>query len=261
MARIETQYVLVGRDRTQGAFRSLDGNLRKARRAVNSFAAAFAAVGTTRAIRGIVEAGLSVDRFQRGLQVATGSAEGAAREFEFVTRVSNDLGLSLESTAQSYTSLAAAARGTSLQGNATREIFVGISQASRALGLSADQTRGALTAVEQIISKGRVSAEELRQQLGERLPGAFQIAARSIGVTTEELDKLLASGALASEDFLPQFADQLQTEFAGAAAEASRDAAASFERLSTSIFQLKASIAESGVLDALAALADGIRRV
>jgi hypothetical protein len=33
----------------------------------------------------------------------------------------------------------------------------------------------ALTATAQVFSKGKVSAEELRQQIGERLPGAFTL--------------------------------------------------------------------------------------
>ena len=41
------------------------------------------------------------------------------------------------------------------------------------MGLSADQTSGVLLALQQMISKGTVQAEELRGQLGERLPGAL----------------------------------------------------------------------------------------
>lgn len=202
-----------------------------------------------------------MDRFQRGLEVATGSADAARREFGFVSNVARDLGLNLESTADAYTGLAAAARGTALEGQSTRDVFLGVSQASRALGLSAEQTRGALRAVEQIISKGTVQAEELRGQLGERLPGAFQIAARAIGVTTEELNKMLEQGEVIADEFLPRFADQLQKEFSEKATQAAQDAAASFERLRNSIFELKVSIANSGVLDALASFSDGIRKL
>ena len=59
--------------------------------------------------------------------------------------------------------------------------------------LSAYESEGAFKALEQMLSKGKVSAEELRGQLGERIPGAFQIAARAMGMTTSELDKFMSS--------------------------------------------------------------------
>ena len=82
------------------------------------------------------------------------------------------------------------------------------------MGLSADDTRGALRALEQIVSKGTVSAEELRGQLGERLPGAFQIASRAMGVTTQELGEMLQRGEVLVEDLLPKLAKELRSSVA-----------------------------------------------
>jgi tape measure domain-containing protein len=238
--------------------------LKKSSREANKFAGnvrrtlgTLAALGgTTFAIKGIVDAAIKMQQFERALKVATGSADGARREMQFVTDTANKLGLSLEITAQSYSKLAAASRGTALQGKAARDIFVGISEASRVLGLSAAQTGGALTAIEQIISKGKVSAEELRGQLGERLPGAFQLAARSIGVTTSELDVMLRKGELLAEDLLPSLAKELHDTFGPEVEAAANDAQAALNRFSTAVFQLKVAIAESGLLDAMARLAE-----
>jgi tape measure domain-containing protein len=49
--------------------------------------------------------------------------------------------------------------------------------------------RGIFKALEQMLSKGNVQAEELRGQLGERLPGAIYFSAKALGVTTRELNK------------------------------------------------------------------------
>ena len=154
--------------------------------------------------------------------------------------------------------LAAAARGTRLEGEATRDIFSAVGEAARALGLSTADQSGVFTALEQIISKDVVSAEELRGQLGERLPGAFQIAARAVGVTTRELGEMLQKGELLAEDFLPRFAAALREEF-GAAADAAGDtASAAFTRLDNAIVVLKRTVAGTGILDCFAALADDI---
>ena len=80
-----------------------------------------------------------------------------------------------------------------------------VSKAATTLGLSSSEADGALLAVSQMMSKGTVQAEELRGQLGERLPGAFQIAARAMGVSTSELGKMLEAGQVIAEDFLPQY--------------------------------------------------------
>jgi tape measure domain-containing protein len=77
------------------------------------------------------------------------------------------------------------------------------------MGLSAEDTEGIFLALGQMISKGTVQAEELRGQLGERLPGAFNLAAQAMGVTTAQLDKMLQNGQVVAKDFLPKFANEL----------------------------------------------------
>jgi hypothetical protein len=84
-----------------------------------------------------------------------------------------------------------------------------------------------------------VSMEELRGQLAERIPGAFQIAARSMNLTEQELFKLIATGQLAATDFLPKFANQLSSETADGVAGASNTAQSSLTRLKTAITEIQ----------------------
>jgi tape measure domain-containing protein len=198
---------------------------------------------------GLVSASIQFDKINNALTAATGSAQGAAAEYEFVRATANRLGLSLSDVAEQYSKLAAAARGTTLAGDATRNIFEAVSSASRVLGLSAAETGGALTAIQQIISKGTVSSEELRGQLGERLPGAFQIAARAMGVTTAELGKLLEQGLIPSTEFLPKFAEELKKSFAGDISTAANGTQAAIERLKNTLFETQVSLAKGGFLD------------
>jgi tape measure domain-containing protein len=79
--------------------------------------------------------------------------------------------------------------------------------------LSNDDLKGSLNALSQMISKGTVSAEELRGQLGERLPGAFNLAAKAMGVTTAELGKMLENGEIMAGDLLPKLALELNKTF------------------------------------------------
>jgi tape measure domain-containing protein len=214
------------------------------------------------AIEGVKKASaaaMELDKIKNALQATIGSAEGAKVEYAFVREEANRLGLSLQTAAKDYTSLTAATKGTSLAGEQTRKIFTSVSEASAVLGLSADETSGALMAVQQMISKGTVSAEELRGQLGERLPGAFQIAARAMGVSTAELGKMLEAGTVATEEFLPKFSEEIKKTFSDGLPGAIGSARAEFERLQNTIFETAAAVGQSGLNQGLAEAAALLR--
>lgn len=222
---------------------------------------AVGALFTAQSIGNVVRTTLAFDKLEQKLRFATGSSQAAAQEMAFVRAEAQRLGVDLLSTGDAYASVAAAARGTVLEGQATREIFSSIAEASRVLGLSVDDTNGILRAVNQIISKGVVSSEELRQQIGERLPGAFQIAARAMGVTTEELNEMLQRGEVMAEDLLPRLARELRSSVANDLPDAVNGASSSFARLNTALDELANSIGDSGLIDLLAAVADGITKL
>ncbi|MCK7461129.1 MAG: tape measure protein [Sphingobacterium sp.] len=134
----------------------------------------------------------------------------AQRELAYVREVVDFLGLDIKSTSKQFLDLTAAAKGTVMEGRATKDIFEAVATAMARLGKTSDETSGAFLAIQQMISKGKVQAEELRGQLGERLPGAFSLAARAMGVTGAELNKLLELGKVTAEDLLPRLADELE---------------------------------------------------
>ena len=203
-------------------------------------------------IRALAQTAIQYQRIDRALQTVFGSTSAARREFQFIEEEAGRLGLRLATTAQDYAKLAAAAQGTTLEGQQLREIFIGVNEASTVLGLTAEQTSGALTAIEQIISKGVVSAEELRGQLGERIPGAFQVAARAMGVTTQELGKMLESGELLAEDLLPKLATEFRNLYSDDAVAASSEATGQLNRFRNELDNLAKSFGKSGFLDELA---------
>lgn len=256
MSTATTQINITAQDSTAGAFNSAERNLSSLASSALKTTAGLAGIGLSiagavDAVRGIAQATIQFQQFTNTLQVGTGSAKGAADALDFVRSESQRLGLDLASSADQFAKLSAASRGTALEGKATRDIFTSISQAATAMGLSADQTAGSLLAIQQMISKGTVSAEELRGQLGERLPGAFQIAARSIGVTTQELDKLLRSGSITAEKLLPALSTELNKTFGSQAEQAAQGLTAQINRMNTAIFDLKIAIGESGLINFL----------
>lgn len=256
MTTTTTQINITAKDSTAAAFASADKNLSSLSSTALRVTGVLAGVGISiagavSAVKGIAQATIQFQQFSNTLQVGTGSAKGAADALAFVRSESQRLGLDLATAADQFGKLAAASKGTALEGKATRDIFTSVAQAATALGLSAEQTGGSLLAIQQIISKGTVSAEELRGQLGERLPGAFQIAARAIGVTTQELDKLLRTGQLTAEQLLPALSRELDKTFGSQSEQAAQGLTAQMNRMNTAIFDLKIAIGESGLINFL----------
>lgn len=173
----------------------------------------FTAFGAVQLIRQISQTGIAFEQMRLALKSISADSTQAGERFQFVAGTAERLGVDIEAAVQGYTRLAAATRGTSLEGQQTGQIFSAVSEAAARLSLSVADTNGVLRALTQIASKGTLSAEELRQQLGDRLPGAFQIAASAMGVTTAKLNEMLVKGEIASEDFLPKFADAMRRAF------------------------------------------------
>lgn len=193
----------------------------------------------------LLDAGISAERFRNSFEAATGSAVAGQNALAFVRAESLRLGIDLQTAADGFLKISAAAKGTSLEGEKTKLIFSSVAEASRALGLPSEQVNGTLLAIGQMMSKGTVQSEELRGQLGERLPGAFQIAARSMGVSTAELGKMLEQGQVMSDDFLPKFAAELQKTFP-AGEKAVSGLSAEVSRLSTAWYELKVAAMDAG---------------
>lgn len=115
-------------------------------------------------------------------------------------------GLGVVSFADQYAQMVAALRGKVAN---PADVFGGLSQGLAGMGVSGQGQERALGALSQMASKGVVSMEELRQQLGEALPNAMGLSARAMGLTESQLMKLVSSGQLAASDFLPKFAKEI----------------------------------------------------
>lgn len=198
--------------------------------------------------KAFVEANVEIQALQATLTAATGGAAEAGAEYQLLAEESNRLGLSITALGRSYAQLIAASKGTVLEGQATRDIFIAVAEASSVLKLSASESERAIRAIQQMMSKGTVSAEELRLQLGDVIPGAMQLAARAAGVTTEEFQKMLAKGEVLSNDFLPKLAEEFRKTFGPGVEQSASNMAAEFNRLKNSLVALSVAIGEAGVV-------------
>ncbi len=158
------------------------------------------------AYRRIMEIGLKKEASQRAAQFVLGD-EGAKRATEFVKNLANNTGVDQIETLSSFAKFSAGAGD--MNADQKESLFSNVIGTSRLMGLSTDEINGILKAFEQMASKGKIQAEELRGQLGDRMAGAFQLFARSLGMTTEELDKAMKDGKVLSKDVLPKVSAEM----------------------------------------------------
>lgn len=205
--------------------------------------ALLAAAGTARAL---FDTGRAVARLETSFTAVEGSAEAAAFQMNWLRTTANRLGQNFYDLAPAYQSFLAASKTVNISAMETQNIFESVVQAGASLSLTSEDMEGALRALSQMMSKGNVQAEELRGQLGERIPGAFGLAAEAMGVTTGELNKMLEQGEVLAADLLPKLADVLKERYSGEVSEATRAS----NRLRESWTDFKAEVADGAFMDA-----------
>lgn len=238
-----------------------NGFIKTVRAAVLGYATVIATTKTIEFAKGIVTATTEYDALNRSFEVITGSASSAAAELQFVKQTADEYGLSLTALEQAYKGISAASQETSLEGEGVRKIFKSVSAASAVLGLNAQDVEGALRAISQMISKGNIQAEELRGQLGERLPGAFQIMAKALDVSTAELNKMLEQGQVLAEDAIPKLANELERMYGVAAGQAADRANFAFADFKNSVTELQRALGGAGITDAIIVITKALTKM
>jgi len=142
-----------------------------------------------------------------------GSQSAGTQQMNELRELSDKLGMSFKTVSNEFVSFVGAAKASGMEVGKAEKIFKSMTVALAGTGASSESVNRAMTALTQMIGKGKISAEELRGQLGEAMPSAMGIMAKSLGVTTQQLDKMMASGQLIAEDVLPKFAKEAEKAF------------------------------------------------
>ena len=202
------------------------------------------AIGFGTAVAGFVRvtrAALNFEKAQRKLNMTLGAE--AAGALKFTTQLAEQYGLGINSTASAFGSFTAAASRANVALETQKGLFSALAKSSVAFGLSQQQSNLAFYAVQQMASKGVISMEELRRQLGEQIPVASAAMARGLGIPIRELYNLIESGNLAATDALPALAKGLE-ELTGDVPDI---AATKLGRLQTAIEGLEIAIGQKAI--------------
>ncbi|EIP2323570.1 tape measure protein [Escherichia coli] len=198
--KLRSQTKATSINNTSDAFNNLASN------AIKLSGAFYSVMGALNAYKAIMNAGLKRDSAQRAAKFVLGDKASEAETF--IRGLADRTGLNISEGLSSYAKFAAGAQGSMSQ-EQTQELFGNATAMSRLMGLSNDELNGILKAFEQMASKGKIQAEELRGQLGDRMAGAFKLFAEALGMTATELDKAMKDGKILSSDTLPKVAKQM----------------------------------------------------
>lgn len=152
-----------------------------------------------------IDAQIQSQTLNRALTVIYGSAQTAGQQIDFLRGVAVRSGVALGGLSDSFVRFNAATATANIPLAQSNALFESLTRAGSTLGVSSERVTLALDAIGQMASKGVVSMEELRQQLGDSIPGALSMTAKGLGITDAELVKLVESGRLATRDFIPAF--------------------------------------------------------
>ena len=197
------------------------------------------------------------------LKQVSGTQEAYSRNQEFLKKTSEDFGLEIKGLTKQFTQFYVSAKDK-LSQSEIEGIFTSISKAGSVMGLSIDAQNRAFNALNQMMSKGVVSSEELKGQLGEALPGAFGIMAKSLNVNEQQLGKMLQQGQLLASDVLPKFAEQLEKVYGIETIDRVETLSASQNRLSNSWTEMIRSLNESetgGISQFFKTMIDGLNTI
>lgn len=192
----------------------------------------------------------------------TGSQAGGRQEMRYLREFSDTYGLKMSESADGFKRILASSVGTKLQGQGAKEIFEGTSLYGKTLGLSNENMSRATTAISQMISKGKISSEELKGQLAEAIPGAVQIFAKAMDVPVAQMFKMMENGEVLAEDVLPKVAQLLKEAAAngGALERAMKTSASAQNRFMNAWEGFLKSVFESGVDEGLAVFFDTLTK-
>ncbi|EPE9485992.1 tape measure protein [Escherichia coli] len=198
--KLRSQTKATSINNTSDAFNNLASN------AIKLSGAFYSVMGALNTYKAIMNAGLKRDSAQRAAKFVLGDKASEAEVF--IRNLADKTGLNISEGLSSYAKFAAGAQGSMSQ-DETQQLFGNATAMSRLMGLSNDELNGILKAFEQMASKGKIQAEELRGQLGDRMAGAFKLFAEALGMTATELDAAMKNGKILSADTLPKVAKQM----------------------------------------------------
>ena len=151
--------------------------------------------------RASAQVAAEMDRMRIALGGVVPDQESYNTSLEKVSKLSNKYAISQRTILKGFTQLQASADAAGFSVEDTGKLMEGLLARTLASGKGIEEFKGVMLAASQILSKGKLQAEEARGQIGERIPGFMADLASSMGVSMQQLDKMMEQGEVTLKDF------------------------------------------------------------
>ena len=225
-------------------------------RAIFNTSAAISALTGAFALREITQSIMQFEQFTNTLKTVSGSTGEFNRNLGFLFSEANRIGFSVGEVGNSFARLSLAMKGAGFSADESKQSFSLLTEASRNFGLSSADTMGVIRALEQSMSKGKFMAEEVRLQLGDRLPiamAALERAVTKVDGKQADLNKRFEEGSLDVSRYGLEFIRQINALSGGADAlsRTSNSIAAALGRLNNELVLVTKTFGEGGFTNAV----------
>ncbi|WP_248902200.1 tape measure protein, partial [Escherichia coli] len=209
-----------------------------------------------RMISGSMDAAATQNKTYFGLLAQNNDDKAmTGRQMDFINRMSNVYGTDKAKTSVDYMKFAGATKN-SMGEDQRQQLFEALSIKGTAYGISGEQFSLAAKALEQSASKGKVAMEELRQQLGDHIPGAvndfYEAWKKTTGKSTatmQDFEKAVKNGDVKLEQISGALSEiWMQAKNTQAFAQAMNTPERAMQRMKNSLFDLQ--VAFMGQVDA-----------
>lgn len=206
---------------------------------------AYAGMGRQQ-VGGFTTYAADISKLEIALKGVTKTQQEFQRALAASASVTRDFNVPQLEATRGMTQLSAAVIGAGGKVADAEVVFRNVTAAIKASGGTSEDVQGALTALGQIFSKGKVSAEELQGQLGERLPGAVTMFAKATGRTLPQLQKDLEQGVVGLADLMKfVVSDQGLGQFEQRAKDVASSSADAGARLTATFNDTKRAIGDA----------------
>ncbi|MHB9056207.1 MAG: tape measure protein [Paludibacteraceae bacterium] len=166
-------------------------------------------IGLSNLVSRFIDVARETNRARMALRNISGDSVAFGVNMNYLTNLAQQYGQNLNTLTSNFSRFSAASNAAGVDIKEQQEIYSSVTKAITAFGLSGEEANLTFMALGQMMAKGKISSEELRRQMGERIPTAMQAMANAAGVSIQQLDKMLKNGEIYSKDILPKFAKEL----------------------------------------------------
>lgn len=135
----------------------------------------------------------------------------AAENVEYLRDVVRTVPFSLNELASTFTKI----KATGI--DPTKQAIGALTDGIAAMGGTDEHLHRVTLGITQMSGKSVIQMEEMRQQLGESMPNAMQLMARSMGVSVTQLTAAIGTGTLEAKSSLEAFYGELDRTYGGSA--------------------------------------------